>query len=163
MAKLNLMLVIMLGASALLMASPIQQLHHQKILKGLFQQRNHVHGKTEQYTNNESKEGSNINVMSQDQNLKNIDKLNAKFKKMMKTTKMKEKDAGLLLKNAKLPNANIKNKNSLAAEEIANIHHKEAINKAADRILKKIEQMELDKLVLLEMSQKQKHLLLEYS
>ena len=145
MAKLILMLVIMLGAGALLMASPIQQLHHQKKSKGLFQQRNHVPGETEQYTNNESKEGSNINVMSQDQNLKKIDKLNAKFKKMMKTTKMKEKDAGLLLKNAKPPNANIKM--SLAAEEIASIHHKEAINKAADRILKKIEQMELDKLV----------------
>ena len=67
---------------------------------------------------------------------------------MMRKTKRMDKDAALLLKKAhyvkgkKRPNANIEaDKRAVAMGK----QHKEAINKAADKVLKKIEELDIKK------------------
>jgi len=139
MARFSLMLATLLAVSAILSASPIQEPHHQE--KILQQGSNGL----EEYATHEdtrSQDEGQIRMMSQEKNLEKIDKMNAKFKKMMKTTKKEERDVDLLLKNAKSPETNIEEDYSQAAEEIAKIHHKATVDKAAERILKKIEKME---------------------
>lgn len=144
---------------------PLETLYATDIFDDASDQEDYVTSEEEEFDQSKAAAESidvnedNAAIMSQKSNLKTIKKKEKKLKKLIKKTKQMNKDAKLLLKKAhyntkaakakenparvkmnaamKKNNSKQKKKNAVRGEK-----HKKHINKAADKILKKIEQLD---------------------